>query len=98
MAKAVSKLSIQVSANTMAVTKGFERINKSAKKLRGSLAASGGGGGLMGGLGSPGMLAGLTKAVPLLVGVGSAMLGVRAAARGIADVLTGWRRHRPSWE
>ena len=88
MAKAVSKLSIQVSANTMAVTKGFERINKSAKKLRGSLAASGGGGGLMGGLGSPGMLAGLTKAVPLLVGVGSAMLGVRAAARGIADAAT----------
>ena len=74
MAKAVSKLSIQVSANTMAVTKGFEKVNRSAKKLRANLAAGGGGGGLMGGLVGAGGAAGLARAVPLLAAAGVAMM------------------------
>ena len=85
MAKAVSKLSIQVSANTMAVTKGFEKVNRSAKKLRGNLAAGGGGGGLMGGLLGKGGVAGLARMVPLLAAAGAAMMVIRKAAWGSGD-------------
>ena len=88
MAKAVSKLSIQVSANTMAVTKGFEKINRSAKKLRGNLAAGGGGGGLLGGVLGAGGVAGLARMVPLLAAAGAAMWGIRKAAQGIGDAAT----------
>ena len=84
MAKAVSKLSILVSANTMAVTQGFAKIAKSAKNLRGKLAGAGGGG-LMGGLLGAGGAAGLAKAVPLLAAAGVAMVGIRKAVRGTGD-------------
>jgi len=84
MAKAVSKLSIQVSANTMAVTKGFERVNKSAKRLKGNLRGGAGGkGGLLGGAGA----AGLARLVPILAGVATAMVAIRAAARGIGEAV-----------
>ena len=87
MAKAVSKLSIQVSANTMAVTKGFEKVNRSAKKLRGNLAAGGGGGGLMGGLLGAGGAAGLARMVPQLAAAAAAMWGIRKAAQGSGDAV-----------
>ena len=86
MAKAVSKLSILVSANTMAVTQGFAKIAKSAKNLRGKL-AGGGGGGLMGGLLGKGGVAGLARMVPQLAAAAAAMWGIRKAAQGIGDAV-----------
>jgi len=87
MAKAVSKLSIQVSANTMAVTKGFDKINRSAKRLRGNLAAGGGGGGMLGMMLGRGGVAGLAKAVPLLGAALLAMKAMKAAARGVSEAV-----------
>ncbi len=85
MAKAVSKLSILVSANTMAVTQGFAKIAKSAKTLRGKLA---GAGGLMGGMLGKAGAAGLARIVPQLAAAELAMRGIRAAARGIGEAAT----------
>ena len=87
MAKAVSKLSIQVSANTTAVTKGFDKIDKSAKKLRGNLSkgGAGGSGGLLGGMFGAGMAKGLGKAIPLLGAYMAAMKGIRTVSNGIKE-------------
>ena len=87
MAKAVSKLSIQVSANTMAVTKGFDKIDRSAKKLRGNLAkgGKGGSGGVLGGMFGAGMAKGLGKAIPLLGAYLTLMKGIRTVSNGIKE-------------
>ena len=87
MVKAVSKLSIQVSANTMAVTKGFDKIDRSAKKLRGNLAkgGKGGSGGVLGGMFGAGMAKGLGKAIPLLGAYLTVMKGIRTVSNGIKE-------------
>ena len=91
MAKAVSKLAIQVSANTSGVTEGFNRVNKDAKKLRKNMSAGGGvggrvGGGIGGGVGGGGMMggmmgAGLGKMLGPIAGIAAVGLAVRKVGR-----------------
>ena len=90
MAKAVSKLAIQVSANTTEVTKGFDKIDKSAKKLRGNLSkgGAGGSGGLLGGMFGAGMAKGLGKAIPLLGAYIALMKTIRKVSNGIKEAST----------
>ena len=73
----------------MAVTKGFEKVNRSAKKLRGNLAAGGGGGGggMLGMMLGRGGVGGLAKAVPLLGLAVLAMKSMQKVAQGVGDAV-----------
>ena len=88
MAKAISKLSIMISANTTKVMEGFDKVGKRAKDLRNKMRGGGGGrggggrgaGGGTGFLGGAMMGGGMGKMLGPVAGILSAGLAVRKVA------------------